>query len=113
MNTLRNDNTTVYFIVNGEVHEESRNELIAQYTEQTTTPLGIGDKIHVRGNELWTGQCGNFPRLLRACYDSEDEALDAAWDMAEYDFYNSPDAPILYDSEAAAQAALRLEELQM
>jgi hypothetical protein len=93
----------VYFIdQDGEISSSPRNELIRRYAEETTTPLGVDTKYHLRENELWSwGVQGNFPKMV-AIYESKDQAEEALWVTFEHDFFDSSEAPQLFDSYQAA-----------
>lgn len=95
----------VYCIKNGAV-VESRIRDLSGYIDETTTPLGVAPRYHVRGNELWTwGTGGNNPRRVQCCA-TEQEAQEALDETFYQDFLRSdivafptPEEASLYLSE--------------
>lgn len=80
---------TVVFMIESGVVVESKIRDLDGYIDETTTPRGVGPRLHVRENELWTwGHAGNNPRKLREL-DTEDEAVEALEDHHYTDFWNS------------------------
>lgn len=80
-------------------------DLCRQHAEETTTPHGIGPKLHVRNTDLWTwGHCGQFPALVESFGTAEDaeHALLLSW---LHDLENSPDVAVYY-TRADADSAL-------
>ena len=71
------------------------------FIDETSTPIGIGPRYHVRGNELWSwGHQGNFPRKIRE-YETEAEAQEALEDTFADDFWRAPDIIAFPDREGA------------
>lgn len=107
-NIGRHDKREVYLInATGEIVKRKFVELVWASEEQTTTPHGIGSKVHVRGSNIWTwGHCGNFPRLLEKC-ETEEEALERKFKCAMWDFETDINAPITFNTEQEAQEYLR------
>ena len=56
---------TVYVVQGGKLVQTTPRQC-ENWMDETTTPHGIGPRLHLRGNEVWTwGVGGNNPRMLR------------------------------------------------
>ena len=92
-------NTVVFLFENDQIVETTIGEC-SGYVDETTTPRGVGPRLHVRGNELWTwGHQGNFPRKLRE-FDTEEEAQEALEESFVYDFWHADLAAFATREEA-------------
>lgn len=101
----------VVFLIHGnEIIESSIRDLDGRrmadgscisFIDETTTPLGIAPRYHLRGNELWSwGHRGNFPRRIYE-YETEAEAQEALEDTFADDFWSASDILAFPDREGA------------
>lgn len=77
-------NQKIYVVIDGEVEEMSYQEYLKEYgIDETTTPNGLGDRMHIReveeGNviewQIWSwGTCGNHPRFTGTSFDNAEDA---------------------------------------
>jgi hypothetical protein len=105
--TMRNIDQIV-FVIEGQGIIEGPIRSFTGYIEETTTPLGVLPKIHVRGRELWTwGHKGQFPRMLDR-FESEEMAVAAMEDAQVDDFWAS-DILAFRTRDEAEQALSDLE----
>lgn len=96
--------TIVYLVEDGQIVETSIRDC-GGYIDETTTPQGVGPRLHVRGAELWTwGPQGNFPHLVRS-YDTEAEAQEALEESFVYDFWHA-DAITAFSTHEEAEKFL-------
>lgn len=77
-------------------------ELVETFADETTTPKGVGARIHIRENkeygtfDLWTwGHQGNNPAYIRS-YDTEEEANYALYETFEIDMLEQDQYPLIY-----------------
>lgn len=82
----------VYWLnFNDEIEEINYGELVEIFRDETTTPKGVGARIHIRENkehgtyDLWTwGVQGNNPAYIKS-YDTEEEAIFTLYETYEWD----------------------------
>lgn len=95
----------IVYLVEGDSITETRIRDISGYIDETTTPHGVGPRVHVRGAELWSwGASGNRAEKL-ADFASEAEAIAAMERCHAHDFWASSDF-LAFASRAEAEAAL-------
>jgi len=100
----------VVFVIEGDEIIEGTIRSFDGYIDETTTPLGVSARYHVRENELWTwGHAGNFPRLVRA-YETEAEAIEALEDTFADDFWNCSEILAFATREAAEECLAQLDD---
>lgn len=109
-------NQTVYVVIDGEVDAMTYEDYLNEYgKDETTTPHGIGDRMHIRevedeeGNviewQFWTwGVGGNHPSYSGISFYNEEDANlyyyeRCEWWIAEKNW----DAPCWFDSEEEAE----------
>ena len=112
MTDYQTTTNTVYIIENGAIKGIDYHELVLQYAEKTTTPIGVGTKYHVReeeGNkyEGWTwGQSGQFPHRIET-FETKEAAETWLLDLAEIDFFADDMKPEVFQTEQEAQDFLK------
>lgn len=117
MSTEVNKYTTkIVYTVNYEtncVEAHDYRNMISENVDETTTPMGVAPRFHIRENEkdnsfeLWTwGASGNNPRLVWS-FETKEEAEIALFQTFERDFHNNDNAPSIYITEEKASTALK------
>lgn len=107
---------TVYVVIDGEVEDMSYEDYLNEYgKDETTTPHGIGDRMHIReveddeGNaiewQVWTwGVGGNHPAFSGTSFETEEEAEMYSFERKEWWIAEKNwDAPRWFDSEKEAE----------
>ena len=98
---------TVYIIENGAIKDIDYHELVLQYADTTTTPIGVRAKYYVREHEGWTwGHSGQSPRRIEI-FETEEEADTWLFDLAEIDFFADDMKPEIFQTEQEAQEFLK------
>lgn len=118
MKTLKDFQNNVYIInYKGEVEEMTYADYLNEFwSDETTSPNGIANRIHIRENEeegtfeTWTwGVNGNHPRFLES-FETEEEAEVSILEGKEYEYINgSMNAPAAYDTAEEAEE-VRVEQ---
>jgi len=99
----------VFVVENNKVVERTISSF-DNFIEETTTPLGVAPKMHVRGNELWSwGHQGNFPRLIRS-FETAEESQEALEETFLSDFWDCPEITAFCKREDAEDFLRQLNE---
>jgi len=96
------EKTVYWFNFDNEIEKINYGELVEMFADETTTPNGVGPRIHIRENkeentfELWTwGVQGNNPQFIKS-YDTEKKAIFAQYETFEEDMNKQDQYVIIY-----------------
>jgi len=103
--------TTIFILTDrGEIRETTLRDVADLFVETTTAPIGVAEKYHLRGNEVWTwGHCGNFPRVV-SVHKTEEEAQEALDDIRYQQYLDCNDLCDYATREEAEEALNRMLE---
>jgi hypothetical protein len=88
------DNNTIEYI--------TERQYGIRFCRETTTPYGVGSKLHRRGREVWCwGHQGSFPRCVREC-QTVAEAEKELIEMKIFEAHHREAAPYLHHTLASA-----------
>lgn len=97
---------TVYTVgEDTKISSHTLRDLCEEKAETTTTPEGVGPKMHIRNDtELWTWGTGGNDRHLLYRFQTAKEAEHALLLAHRWDLLNGQDMPTVFFSEAEAEA---------